>query len=91
MKIILNLIIMIILLGISFFLFGSGFTTFLLNSSTQALSSFANIFSNATSDDAINHVINFILNLVKTIGLILAYYFVASLIRRVIMKEPKKT
>jgi hypothetical protein len=87
MKFIINIIIMLLLLAISFFIFGTGFTTFLLDSTIQGLLSFAQIFSNATAENSIEKATNFLFNLIKTIGMILLYYFLANLIRKLIVKE----
>lgn len=88
MKIILKIIIMIILFGLSFLLFGQGFTTYIINAGIGSLSSFANLFTNATSGETtIQSALNFVFGLVQLIGLILVYYLISHFITKLIARD----
>jgi len=86
-KILINLIIMIVLFIISFLIMGKGLTSFIIDSAITGLSSFANILSNPTGENSLNNAMNFIFNIIKSIGLILLYYIVASILRKLILKN----
>jgi len=88
MKIVIKLIIMGILFGISLLLFGQGFATYIMNTGISSLSSFVNLFTNATSGETtIESAINFVLGLVQMIGLILVYYLMSHFITKLIIRD----
>lgn len=77
-----------ILFGISLLLFGQGFATYIMNTGISSLSSFVNLFTNATSGETtIESAINFVLGLVQMIGLILVYYLMSHFITKLIIRD----
>ena len=77
-----------ILFGISLLLFGQGFATYIMNTGINSLSSFVNLFTNATSGETtIESAINFVLGLVQMIGLILVYYLMSHFITKLIIRD----
>ena len=77
-----------ILFAISLLLFGQGFTIYIMNTGVNSLSSFVNIFTNATSGETtIESAINFILGLVQMIGLVLVYYVISYFMTKLIIKK----
>jgi hypothetical protein len=80
-KLIARLVVMLILFGVSLMFFGSGFTTYLLNTGTSTITSFALLFSSASAGEAtVDPVIDFIFGFIQSIGIILFYFLIAHVV-----------
>jgi hypothetical protein len=87
-KFLLKIIVMIILLGVSFALLGTGVTTYLINTVANTVTSFTGIFGGVSSGQStIESVMNFNISIVQTIGIILFYYIIAHVITGIFVKK----
>jgi hypothetical protein len=87
-RLILSLAIILILFAIEYVLLGAGISFFLIGSAMQTISSFTQIGQGAlTGTTGTESAVSFIINLVITIAILLVYFFIASFISKLILKE----
>jgi len=88
MKIIIRLIIMLILMGLSSLVLGSGALLYLLSLSTSGLSGFLSILTSTVSGNPdLSGTITFLINFGIGIGILMGYYILAHLISKIFIRD----